>query len=161
LLLHTALVINLLASFVFMNFYPLERAIDLDLTAVQKRFMWSRGAPDLGREVSILLQQYPKAVPLADSRRTIARLMYYTEPRRLDNVKPNPTGKIRDHYDLTTTLEDKLGANFLLITEQEMPEAIFARFETARQLALIRTWNSRNRPLVYRVYYLTNFRGYD
>jgi len=120
-----------------------------------------RGWDVLGQEVHALQQQYPEATLLTQDRMLTAQLMYYGHPPMQPVVKWNPEGRIRDHYDLTTTMLGREGQDFLLVQEGDrFPEGLQAFFTHTETLTLIQVPLQADHTRLYGVFHLQGFLGY-
>ncbi|MDB5976143.1 MAG: hypothetical protein JWR07_2903 [Nevskia sp.] len=121
-----------------------------------------RGWGQLGRQAQLLRSQFPDALYLGDSRDVLAELMYYVNPHPLDAVLWNPQQVMDSHYALSTTMADKLGRNFLYITEADrLPPDVLHSFGSAEPLPQLHVTVHRDFALDYKVWYLQDFKGYS
>ncbi len=89
------------------------------------------GSPALGKAVGQALQQMPGAVLMTDERMIFALLAFYVRPPALQ-VQWNPDGRIQNHFELVTRVEDFRNDEILYVTRHATPDAL-ARFrETSR-----------------------------
>ncbi len=120
-----------------------------------------RGWAELGRQAQLLRSQFPDALYLGDSRDVLAELMYYVRPHPLDAVLWNPQHVMDSHYALSTSMDDKLGRNFLYITEADkLPPEVLGGFDSAEPLPPLHVTVHRDFALDYKVWYLQDFKGY-
>jgi 4-amino-4-deoxy-L-arabinose transferase-like glycosyltransferase len=108
---------------------------------------------DLGKEVSELLQQNPGAVLAVDERKLLASLLYYSTT---NIYKWNPEGAIRDHFDLTTNLKEKVNKDIIFIGESYSVDGLKAYANSVQQLRIL-TYNNKH---IYKVFLLQGFKGY-
>ncbi|OQX06433.1 MAG: hypothetical protein BWK73_30890 [Thiothrix lacustris] len=119
-----------------------------------------KGWDAIGAQYAALQQQYPAARLLADGRDVLSELAYYARPAGLRGVSWNPRHKQRHHYDLVTTLTDKVGQDFLLVTASDtLPEDVAGYFTTAQVLAPLHTDVHPTHKLHYNVFLLQGFKG--
>jgi len=120
-----------------------------------------RGWAQLGRQAQLLHAQYPNALYLGDSRDVLAELMYYVHPHPLDAVLWNPQHVMDSHYALSTTMDDKLGRDFLYITDADrLPPEVLQGFGSVEGLPPLHVTVHRDFALDYKVWYLQDFKGY-
>jgi hypothetical protein len=155
-----AIVINLLLTITVYHWHDLTNAFDIKLTAKTDPFKRVQGWRDMAKPVERILAQYPSAILLADTRDTLAQLIYYVKPHPLNAVAWNPHGKLENHYELVTTMDDKLGKDFIYVTEKTDLPLIRQSFESVQELTYIHISIYDSYSLDYQVYYLQNFRGY-
>ena len=120
-----------------------------------------RGWAELGRQAQLLRSQYPTALYLGDSRDVLAELMYYVHPHPLDAVLWNPQHVMDSHYALSTSMDDKLGRDFLYITDADkLPPEVLRGFDSAEPLPPLHITVHRDFALDYKVWHLQDFKGY-
>ncbi len=118
------------------------------------------GWDDVGAEVSRKLKENPDATLLTEDRKMSATLSYYVRPQSFSLVKWNTTGKVRDTFELTTSMKDKKGKNFLLASDLKTADHISQRFESARLLSLVRVKLPDGGEREVRIWRLDGFKGY-
>ncbi|KPJ90985.1 MAG: hypothetical protein AMJ53_12545 [Gammaproteobacteria bacterium SG8_11] len=155
-----AIIINLVLTITVYHWHDIADAFDIKLTAKTDPFKRVQGWRDLAKPVEQILAQSPSAILLADTRDTLAQLIYYVKPHPFNAVAWNPHGLLQNHYELVTTMNDKLGKDFIYVTEKADLPLIHQSFETVQNLTDIRIDIYDNFSLDYRVYYLKNFKGY-
>jgi 4-amino-4-deoxy-L-arabinose transferase-like glycosyltransferase len=89
-----------------------------------------RGWAVLGRSVEQVRLQYPSLPPLGDDRELMAELIYYMEPHPLDMAIWNPSGHVRNGFEMNQSLADHPGGDYLWITGRKDPTEILSRFES-------------------------------
>ena len=120
-----------------------------------------RGWAQLGRQAQLLQAQYPGALFLGDARDLLAELMYYVHPHPLDAVLWNPQQVMDNHYALSTTMDDKLGRDFLYVTDAgKLPPEVLQAFDSVEALPPLHVTVLRDFALDYKVWHLQNFKGY-
>lgn len=119
------------------------------------------GWNDLGEGASILLQAYPEAGLLTDSRKIHAELVYYIRPHPFDAVKWNPTGAIGDHFDLMTDITASGKQDFIFITEREDISDMDPYFMYTDRIGNIEVSPYKDHEINYYAYYLKGFKGYQ
>jgi hypothetical protein len=120
-----------------------------------------RGWAQLGRQAQLLQAQYPGALFLGDARDILAELMYYVRPHPLDAVLWNPQHVMDSHYALSTRMDDKLGRDFLYVTDAaRLPPEVLSAFGSVEALPPLHVTVLRDFALDYKVWYLRDFKGY-
>ncbi|MGD8940727.1 MAG: glycosyltransferase family 39 protein [Gammaproteobacteria bacterium] len=155
-----AIAINLLLTVTVYHWHDFANAFDIKLTAKTDPFKRVQGWREVAKPVERILAQYPSAILLADTRDTLAELIYYVKPHPLNAVAWNPHGALENHYELVTTMDDKLGKDFIYVTEKSDLPLIRQSFESVQELTEIHKNIYDSYSLDYRVYYLQNFKGY-
>lgn len=144
------------------HYDDLTRLSGVELTRKTDFYKRVRGWDQVGDAVQQLRDQHPDARLLGDNRDVIAELMYYVRPHPLDMAKWNPDGLIDDHYALTTSITDDLGADFLYISrDAELKPGLADRFDEATPLTPIHVPIRRDWALDFNVWLLRGFRGYQ
>jgi 4-amino-4-deoxy-L-arabinose transferase-like glycosyltransferase len=160
-LLVTGLAINLVMMPVAYHFDALAHYFVVELKAKTDPYKRVRGWARLGRQAQLLRSQYPEALYLGDSRDVLAELMYYVHPHPLDAVLWNPRHEMDNHYALSTSMDDKLGHDFLFVTEaEELPPQMLRSFESVEALPPLHVTIHSDYALDYRAWYLRGFKGY-
>ncbi|SEA50941.1 hypothetical protein SAMN05660964_01766 [Thiothrix caldifontis] len=148
------LVLNIVLGLLVYHPAPLNQVLGGDL---HKRL---KGWDALGAQYLALQQQYPHALLLADGRDVLSELAYYARPNGLQGVSWNPRQQQRHHYDLITTLHDKVGQDFLLVTANStLPVGIEGYFTTVRALAPLHVEVHSTYKLNYHTFLLAGFKG--
>ncbi len=128
-----------------------------------KNDIWNRGRGfrELGAYISDLKKSYPDTGLLTEERKQFAMLGYYVKPYPHDMVKWKIGDNIDDHYDLTTTMEDKVGKDFIFVTGiRDTARAIAPSFEFSKKLDEVTIVIEGDYKRTYEIYYMKNFRGY-
>lgn len=149
----TALAANILLGLLAYHPAPLDYLLHTDL---HKRL---KGWDMIGRQYLAIQQQYPDAILLADGRDVLSELVYYARPQGLRGVSWNPHQQLRHHYDLVTTLADKMGKDFLLVTPGEPPADISGYFASLQPIGRLQANIHPTWRLQYNVYLLRAFKG--
>jgi 4-amino-4-deoxy-L-arabinose transferase-like glycosyltransferase len=155
-----AVVINLLLMVAAYHWHGIANVLNIELTAKNDPFKRVQGWRDLAKPVEGILAQYPSALLLGDTRDALAELIYYVKPHPLNAVAWNPQGELENHYELVTTMDDKLGKDFIYVTEGGASPLMRQSFESVQLLREIHVGIHKDYSLDYQVYYLQNFKGY-
>lgn len=133
----------LLHIFIGGLFYHYEQIKhDLWITAISTRdpFERMRGWHDLGNAIKQIQQQYPDDYILSDNRMLTASLFY--ELRPFDKiVKWNFNDAVQDHYEMTTSMHDKTGKDFLLVSQNQSLNIYRPYFDHIQKIKTIMTGN--------------------
>ncbi len=159
-LLTIGILLNVLLGVAFYNFHAIAQAAGIELTRKTDPYFRIMGWRELGAQIQPILLAHPDASLLADHRFVLAELLYYISPHPEHPGYWNPGGIIRDHYALTADIKERLGENFIFVTNQETTESLKAHFASTQEIAQIRIPILSDVVLQYRVFYLRDFKGY-
>jgi 4-amino-4-deoxy-L-arabinose transferase-like glycosyltransferase len=155
-----AVAINVVLASTAYHWHAITNILDIKLTAKNDPYKRVEGWPALAKSVEQILKQYPSAILLGDARDTIAQLIYYVKPHPFNAVRWNPRGLLRDHYDLTTSMKDKVGKDFIFVTKHANLSLLKASFESVTLIKKIHVAIHDDYALDDQVYYLRGFKGY-
>jgi len=159
-LLGATVAIHLLFAGVIYHYDTVLRAAGIELTARTDPYKRVRGWSELGQAITHVQDLHPDATLMTGDRMLTAQLMYYVQPRMQTVVKWNPDGLIRDHYDMTTSLEGRQGDDFLLLhAPGDLSPSIAAHFEHHQRVARIRIPVHPDWGHHFDVYLLQGYRG--
>ncbi len=150
-----ALTLNILLGLLVYHPQPISHLLNND---VQKRL---KGWDEIGQQYLSIQQQYPDALLLSSSRTILSELAYYARPQGLHGVSWNPQHLLRHHYDLVTTLADKAGKDFLMVTEEGLPGDVPGYFASTEQVGKLHVDIHARYKLDYQVWLLRNFKGLE
>lgn len=150
-----ALLLNVLLGLLVYHPQPLNQLMHTDL---QKRL---KGWDEIGQQYENIQQQYPNAILMSDDRTVLSELAYYARPEGLHGVSWNPQHLLRHHYDLVTTLDDKVGGDFLMVTGAALPADVPAYFASEQQVGTLHVDIFDNYKLDYSVWLLRGFKGLE
>ncbi len=143
------------------DYQRLLDAFDVEFSARTDPFKRYRHWDRFAAEIAPVLKEFPEAILMGDERDVLSQLVYHIEPHPIDAVVWNPSGTLRTHFHLTTTLEDKLGKDFIFVTDRESIESIRRAFEETRLIDEVAVEVHRDWHIRARIFYLKNFRGYE
>ena len=155
-----SLVFHIAGSAALMTYPWSVHALSLELDKRKDLFWRQRGQRLFGEAVANLLSAEPHTHLLCDDRKVIAPLIYYVRPHPFDALKWDPDGVAHDHYELVSRPEERLGEDFLLVTELGAEKRYAPYFERVSFVTTIRVPVYSSMELSYRVYRLHNFKGY-
>ena len=159
-LLNAAIVINILLGCVVYHFDSIAKTLNIELTSKNDPFKKMRKWDELGKRVSVILSKHPKALLLADDRMALSELIYYVKPHPFDAVIWNPSGKIDNHFALTTNLQRHIGKDFVFVVAPKNIASIKKHFSNTKKIETIFIKIHKDYALRYDVYLLENFMGY-
>lgn len=134
---------------------------DLKAGKIKDPMLRLAGWRELGQGTATLLAAYPDATLLTDAREIHAELLYYARPKGLKAIKWNPSGKIQDHYDLTSDIRHSEGGNFIFVTRRDViTDTMAAAFEETERVGNVEVNPHGDAGINYYIYYLKGFRGY-
>lgn len=159
--------LHIAIMFIFINLAPIITITGITLSG--QKTEWStltvkdpmkrvKGWKELGQTVTKLLQQEDLSTVLADDRKTIAELLYYTP--NITAIKWNKDQIIHDHYELTTTLNQHQGPILYITRSSKTSKEVISHFTTVKSLGTltIPLYDDTNRN--YKAYRLEGFKGY-
>lgn len=160
-LLAAAILLNLLLGSLVYHYESALGLFGMELTRDNDILRDARGWRSLAQEVQKLKADYPSATMLFDSRYEMAEMVYYIRPHPLGAVKWNPRNEIHDHFDLVTTMQDKVGRDFIYVTSASgLTEQMTQAFLTTHKLSAIELVVNKTYKKNFHVFYLHDFRGY-
>ncbi len=97
---------------------------------------------------------------LADQRLLVTQAAYNWRSHSVKTLYWNPKGTRNNHYELTQSLPDRVGADVLLVSSSPKPDAITQRFALVRELKSTVVQVSSDRKIELHVFFLRGFLGY-
>ncbi|PIR39006.1 MAG: glycosyl transferase family 39 [Alphaproteobacteria bacterium CG11_big_fil_rev_8_21_14_0_20_39_49] len=164
--------IHVFAAALLTNFYKLGNIPNVEISGrktkiedgklfIKDPFKRVHGWEELGQGVIVLLDSYPSATVLTDSRKIHSELLYYARPRAYDAVKWNPTGNRGDHFEVTTDITDATTKDFLYITANDSADKMNNYFESIERVGNVHIPLYNDFDIDFYFYYLKGFKGYD
>lgn len=98
---------------------------------------------------------------LTDSRLLITGAAYHWRRYNVKTLAWNPKGLRQNHYEMTRSLPNKVGADVLLLTSSPKPDEITKRFAIIRPLKSTRIAVGPDRNVEMHLFFLRGFLGYD
>ncbi len=120
----------------------------------------AKGWDKAGEQVSLMLAQNSGALLLADERKILTPFLYYVRPFPAKIYKWNPGGQVKDHYDLTTNMNEAKGRDFILVTKRSEASEFLPYFASANHLKRIVIPVYDDYKIRLNVFRLNNFKGY-
>ncbi len=159
-LLKAGIAINIILALIFYHYHALANFLNIELTSKNDPYKRVLGWSELAKEVSKILNEYPKAKLLTDDREIMAQLIYYIKPHPFDAGFWNPQRKLRNHYELTIDLNRYKGKDFIFVTKKKSISDMVSRFEKVKKIGTIKIRLYKDYTRVYHIYYLQRFKGY-
>jgi 4-amino-4-deoxy-L-arabinose transferase-like glycosyltransferase len=161
-LLIVAIALNLALASLAYHYHALTRLAGIELTRKSDHYKRVQGWDSVGAEVRQRLIDNPGAILLTDQRDLMSELRYYARPESDSAVMWNPRHEVVSHYHLVTSMDDKIGADFLYITRDErLPDEVAMRFFETLPLEPIRVPVVPGWSLDFQVFLLRRFQGYE
>lgn len=119
-----------------------------------------RGWHTLGRSVSVIARQHPDLAVMGDERELMAALVRYMDPHPFHIIQWNPAHMVRSFFQMTNSLVDQPGGDYLWVTNRVNKDEVLTRFSRTAELAhiLVPLGPGLNREVW--VYGLYGFKGY-
>jgi len=98
---------------------------------------------------------------LTDTRLFITEAAYYWRRHNVQTLMWNPKGSRQDHYEMTRSLPNKVGADVILLTSNPKPDEVTKRFAIIRPLKSTKIAVGPDRNVEMHLFFLRGFLGYD
>lgn len=98
---------------------------------------------------------------LTDSRLFITEAAYHWRRYNVQTLAWNPKQQRQDHYEMTRSLPNKVGADVLLLTSNPKPDEITKRFAIIRHMKSTTIAVGPDRNVEMHLFFLRGFLGYD
>ncbi len=148
-----ALTLNIAIAALGGHLTDLTQLADIPLTPKIDPFKRARGWEAFGQALSPWQAQYPQAIIVSTDRETLSELLFYARPTRFASW--NPQNKTQDHYQLTTTLNDKIGQDLLFVSRTPLEQSVLSHFENTQFLTTI------DIPVYLNPHRATNILGFE
>lgn len=132
------------------SYHDIARVAGIEITRKIDPAKRITGNREIGTAVARLLRDRPTTVLMTDDRMLFGVLAFYVRPRPTQ-VQWNPDGRIGNHFELTTHIEDYANADILYVTRKERPDAL-ARFTDVEAEGTITLPVYRDSTLVYHLF---------
>jgi hypothetical protein len=97
---------------------------------------------------------------LADEREFMAAMTYYMAPHPFDMAMWNPGGGVHNGFEMSDSLADVPGGDYLWLTQRTDRDDVYARFESHEQIAHVVVPLGKGLTREAWVYALHGFKGY-
>tara|TARA_B100001564_G_scaffold297832_1_gene263721 strand:- start:191 stop:1657 length:1467 start_codon:yes stop_codon:yes gene_type:complete len=122
---------------------------------IQDPFIRLRGWSELASAVKTQLTQHPDVAIITNSRKIFTELAYYLRHHDAPLVKWNPDGSIRDHFDLTTSINNSDHSGpFIFVGRDLLDEHLNLYFKQVTLVSSPIIIQQRPKDRQYYVYYL-------
>jgi len=160
-LLNIAFGVNIFLMVIFYHYHFLANTLNIELKSNQDPYKRVMGWQKSVKNIENIIKNYPDTKLLFDDRKSMASFIYFLNPHPFDSVIWNPKGLYKNHYDLTTTLNDKIGEDFIFITKHKYSiNEIKKSFKNSKLLSISSVKLYKDFSRVYYLYLLKNFNGY-
>lgn len=155
-----AIIINLLILSTVYHYHFITRSLDIELKRGKDPYSRMLGWKPLSKQVSAVAAEYPKARLTGRSRKLLAYLGYYMEPKQLSPIAWNPGGRIGDQYQLAADITRFDDGEYLFVTQRTLSQGEQGRFRQARLVGEEQVRVYSNLELRVYIYHLSGFLGY-
>ncbi|MCP5299319.1 MAG: glycosyltransferase family 39 protein [Chromatiaceae bacterium] len=160
-LLVSALALNLLLLSIFYHYHTFAEAVGAQLRKGQTPYARVLGWRELGAEVSTRNRLHPRAILLSDSRKHLAYLSYYAQPRTMQLAWWGPQGgPARNHYQLVADISKSSADEFVYAGPRLLAPNELAMFGSHEYLGEVAVQPLADLKLSAHLYYLKDFHGY-
>jgi 4-amino-4-deoxy-L-arabinose transferase-like glycosyltransferase len=128
--------LHVAAAGIAYHYRELAPAVGVALTRKTDPYARLIGFDQAGHAVAHILGQVPDAVVMTEDRMLFALLAFYIRPRA-PQVQWNGNGRIDDHFELNTRVEDAGERPILFVTERDEIADVTRRFAAAERYATI------------------------
>lgn len=160
-LIYASLILHLVASIFVYNYDAILNLTGTQVSSKLDPFKRVRGWDILGDKIVAKLNEHPGYGLITNSRKSIAEMKYYGGPVGREAIKWNPRQIVGDHYDLVTTLNDKIGDDFLFLAHGHIDAHLQMYFEGVTLLEDIVVQTAPDYALRFSLYRVEGFQGYD
>lgn len=157
-LLGSSVAIHLAVAGVAAGYHDLVRVAGIELSGRSDPFKRVLGWRSLGADVAKQFAAHPNVVLLMEDRMDLATMIYSARPKVW--AKWTPSGRIRDHWDLTADMARMPDATFLLVTPNPKPDDILQRFAKVTSLGTAGRPLYRDVDRTHHLFLLEGFQGY-
>ena len=157
-LLGVAIAMHLAVAGIAAGYHDLARIAGIELSGRTDPFKRLLGWRALGDGVGNVLDRHPGTALLMEDRMDLATMIYWARPPAW--AKWSPSGRIRDHWDLTANLDRMPSARFILATPNPKPDDILGRFDKVTTLGTAGGRVYRDLDRTHHLFLLEGFKGY-
>ena len=158
----TGIILNLLLLVLLCHWHSITSALGVTLTAKTDPYVRVTGWRNLGTQLVPYLQAHPDAKLLGDSREALAQMNYYagrSAPNALKPVFYNPSGRINNHYALTSDLKNHSQGAFLWVSSMDLATLAPQVFAKTEYLASLSSPLYPNYQRVLHVWLVSDYLG--
>jgi 4-amino-4-deoxy-L-arabinose transferase-like glycosyltransferase len=155
-----SVVLHLAVAVLAFGAHDIAHAVGLPLPGKLDPVHRLRGWHSLGEAVSSARDQAPTLPLLGDSRELMAALIYYMEPHPFDMRMWNPGGTANNGFEMTQSLPDRPGGDYLWISDRASGLDVTAHFQRHVELMRISVPIGRGLAREVTLTALYGFKGY-
>jgi 4-amino-4-deoxy-L-arabinose transferase-like glycosyltransferase len=159
-LVSASIVVNVAAAVAMFTGYPALAAVGIDVPARLDPMDRLRGWRTLGERVGGVLAAHRGFTLFTDDRETVAALIYYVHPHPFDAVKWELMDRVKDQWDLTNSMLEHRGGNFLLVSVKHLAQEMRPSFAEMQPLGMITIPVGPGATRRYSLYLTYDFKGY-
>lgn len=160
-LLNISIITHLILSVILMVYVLLLSYNLIPLSASTDLLKQVRGSKEMANQIEQLRKEYPSTIFSIDDRMYYATTVYYTKNNPLNIIKWNPTKRVKDHFDLTSDLNEYKTKDIILISNYyTQREQLLSYAVNVKELKKVEynPYDGLNKEL--NVFYLKNFKGF-
>lgn len=151
---------NIFLALFFYFYQPLTSMLPIELKAKAdpyKRVMgWKKVADALDK-----VYKQNNTTLLFNDRTTMAEMIYYINPHPFSALMYNPTGKVKNQYNMDNSLKTQIGESFLYVTKQKNIDNLKKSFQNTHYIKSINIPLYKDFNRSYYLYLLEEFKGYQ
>ena len=152
---------NIFLTIIIYHYHTFANILNIELSKNNDPYNRVMGWSESANNISKVIKNYKGVKLLFDERKAMAEFIYYLNPHPFDSVIWNPKNLYKNHYDLTTTMNNKKGQDFIFITKHDKKiDEIKKSFDKIQKLKTSKVKLYKDFIRTYHIYYLTNFKGY-
>jgi 4-amino-4-deoxy-L-arabinose transferase-like glycosyltransferase len=159
-LMQWSVVVNVALAVFVLSSADIERLVHRQLPGALDPLHRLRGWETLGRSVADLRIRQGMPHMLADDRELMASLIYYMQPHPFDMAMWNPSGGVHNGFEMSQSLPDRPGGDYLWVTNRIGREDVLARFTSQTEAAHVIVPIGKGLVREVWVYALHGFKGY-
>ncbi len=152
-----SIILHSIIAIIFFNYHLLASLIGVDISAKMDPFRRVSGWSGVSYKLKKIYQEYPNTTILTDGRKETALFSYYINK---ECYIYNPKKVIQNQYHLTQNMNDKIGENFLFVSNHANIGEVSKDFEDCKELKFISQRVDFDYNRTYQIFYCKNFRGY-
>jgi 4-amino-4-deoxy-L-arabinose transferase-like glycosyltransferase len=157
---YIGLLVNVLFIPAIYHHQSIMRVLGIELTQENDAYKRSKGWRALAAQVAVLQEKHSNSTVLAQDRELIAELTYYLPQPPADVVSWNPQGKVRHHYDLVTSMDERKGNDFIYIGSFEDMNSFSSFFSKVKPIEKLTVKVNSDFYRTYQVWLMKGFKGY-
>jgi len=152
--------LNVFLALVFYFYQPLTSMLPIELKAKTDPYKRVMGWQKVADELDKVYKQNNKVL-LFNDRTTMAEMIYYIKPHPFSALMYNPTGKVKNQYEMDNSLKTQIGESFVYVSKQKNIDNLKNSFQKTHYLQPITIPLYKDFNRSYHLYLLENFKGYQ